>query len=423
MDRPIEKKKWPAKRIVPIVLSVSGLLLVAFLITGKSSGTRLAVDSERISVTQVIEGEFEEYIPITGKVQPQTSVFLDLEEGGIVEEIYIESGNAIKEGDLILSFSNTNLQKQNIDSETRILENLDRLRNSKISLTEKNLLLKDQLLDLSYQILELKKTVDRYEILYKNPNTPLERDKYETARDRLTYLTNKKILLEERIRQESILRVQQSEQVDASIIRVNKSLIVLAHIADGLNVSAPISGYLSSMSAEIGQSFQRGQRIGQIDQLDSFKVRAQIDQFYISKVDIGQSGTFSFDNEIYPLRVSKIYTEVTNDSFQVDMEFVGLRAQGIKRGQTLQIDLSLSEVKTTKLVSKGGYFRHTNGRWVYLVSPDGLSARKLSVVAGRHNPQSFEIVEGLEIGDWIVSSSYDMFGDADELEFSEPLQL
>lgn len=423
MDRPIEKKTWLARNIVPVIVACITLLSLAYLMAGSANGRRLQVDTDRISTTAVIEGEFKEYIPITGKVQPKTSVFLDLEEGGIVENIYIESGNAIKKGDLVLSFSNTALQKQNIDSETRILENLDRLRNSKISLTEKNLLLKDQLLDMNYQILELTKTVDRYEILYKNPDTPLDEYTYESAKDRLAYLSDKKILLTERIRQESILRVQQSEQVDASIKRVNRSLTVLAHIVDGLNLHAPISGYLSSMSAEIGQSFRRGERIGQIDQLDDFKVQSQIDQFYISKVDVGQSGVFDFNGQSYPLRITKIYTEVTNDSFKVDMEFVGPRAEGIKRGQTLQIDLSLSEVRTSKLVSKGGYYRYTNGRWVYLLSDDGSRARKVSIVAGRHNPQSFEIIEGLNIGDRIISSSYDLFNDADELVFDKPIAL
>jgi len=421
LDRPIEQKTWiPLKTLLALALAV-GAVLLAYQLIARSGSSRMAVDVDRISISRVTEGAFKEYIPITGQVKPVTSVFLDLEEGGIVEMIYIESGNAINRGDLILSLSNTALQKQNIDSEARILENLDRLRNSKIQLTEKNLLLKDQLLDLEYEVLEQNQTVDRYQQLIAKPNTLLHREKYETAINRLSYLKKKKVLLEERFEQESILRVQQNDQVDASIDRVNKSLAVLSQIVDGLNVHAPIDGYLSSMSAEIGQSFQRGQRVGQIDQLDRFNVRADIDQYYIGKVDIGQKGAFEFDGKTFKLRVEKIYTEVTNDRFQVDMAFVGERAEGIKRGQTLQIDLSLSEPRSSLLVSKGGFYRNTNGRWVYRVADDGSLANRVPIVAGRHNPQAFEILDGLEIGDRIISSSYDLFNDADELTFNRPI--
>ncbi|GAB1264149.1 efflux RND transporter periplasmic adaptor subunit [Aurantivibrio infirmus] len=420
MDRAIEKKKWPASKIITILVGLTTGILLIYLLSNQQ-GSRLKVDVNRISTAQVKVGEFQEYIPITGNVLPHTTVFLDLEEGGIVEKIYVQGGVPIEKGDLILGFSNTTVQKQNIDSETRLLENLNQLRNSKYANIRQNLQLKDQLLDLDQQILETEKTFQRYELLIDNPNAPLPKEQYETTRDQLIYLKEKRKLLNERIRQETILQEQQNEQIDDSIERVNRSLEILTKIIDSLEVRAPISGHLSSMNAEIGQNFTRGQRIGQIDQLGSFKVRADIDQYYISRVTVGQQGSFDFNGTEYRLEVSKIYPEVSNGAFQVDLEFIGNIANGIKRGQSLQIDLALGESKNSKLVAKGGFYRHTNGRWVYKVSEDGLSASRVDIVAGRQNPQNFEILEGLETGDWIISSGYDVFNDADTLTFSEPV--
>jgi HlyD family secretion protein len=421
MDRPIEKKNWTPRRAVLVAsLGVGAIALVYLVAT--SGTTRLNIESGRLSVAQVKQGEFQEYVPINGTVQPMTTVYLDLEEGGIVEKIYVEGGNPIKRGELILSFSNSTAQKANIETETRLLENLNLLRNSKISLTQSNLILKDQLLDLNHKIVEQEKTYDRYQRLAKSPTAQISKEQFETARDLLTYYQDKRTLLEERIRQEKILEVQQSAQIESSIKRVERNLEILAKIIDSLEVRAPIDGHLSTLSAEIGQSFQRGERIGQIDQLDKFKVRADVDQYYISKVAIGQHGTFEFDGREFRLEVTKIYPEVTEGLFQVDMTFGDQVPEGVKRGQTLRIDLSLSESKRTNVVAKGGFYKHTNGRWAYRVAEDGLSARRVNIVLGRQNPQSVEVLEGLDVGDWILTSGYESFNDVDELTFPEPVK-
>jgi HlyD family secretion protein len=200
---------------------------------------------------------------------------------------------------------------------------------------------------------------------------------------------------------------------------VNRNLDVLARIAESLAVRAPVDGQLSSLSAEVGQSFQRGARIGQIDQLDSFKVQADVDQYYISKVALGQTGKFEMDGRRYRLQVSKVYPEVAKDVFQVDMLFVGDVPPGIRRGQRLQIDLSLSESRVTNIIEKGGFYRHSNGRWAYRVAEDGRSARRTNVVFGRENPQSVEVIDGLEVGDWVITSSYEGLNDVDELKLGD----
>jgi HlyD family secretion protein len=422
MDKAIPKKKWPASKIMLILGVVGFTSLLAYLIFSSGGGTRLNVDVSRISLAQVHEGEFQEYIPITGSVQPHTTVYMDLEEGGIVEQIHIQGGVPVKTGDLILSFSNATAQKANIDSESRQLDTLNQLRTQKFNLRQEELLRQEQLLDLNKQIQDAERRFKRFEQLMDESATNISKDEFEALRDNVTYLKERKGLLQERIRQENVLREQQEQSIDESIDRTNRALEVLAQIIDSLEVRAPIDGHLSSMNAEIGQSFTRGQRIGQIDQLDSFKVRADIDQYYISRVIPGQVGTFDFGGQTYQLQVDKIYPEVTNNAFQVDLEFVDNVASGIKRGQTLQIDLSLSESTSTKIVNKGGFYRHTNGRWVYKISEDGTTAIRVPIVSGRQNPQSFEILEGLEIGDTIITSGYDTFNDVDVLNFSEPVR-
>lgn len=423
MDRVIVEKERISKVQLMIASVVVVLVIAGFYFSTANSKETVKINAERTRITQVKRGEFDEYIPVTGQVQPKTTVFLDLEEGGIVEKVYLEAGQSVKAGDLLLRFSNTAVQKQNIDSETRLLENLDRLRTSKVSLTEKNLLLQEQLLDLNFELERLSKTYDRYQVLNVSESNPLSIEEYEETEDRIRYLENKRNLLIKRIDQENALRDQQNQQIDKSIKLVNRSLITLERIMKSLDVKAPIDGYLSFMDAEVGQSFTRGERVGRIDQLDGFKVRADIDQFYISKVQIGQAAKFEVDGKEYTLAVSKIFPEVEDEVFQVDMNFVAGDIEGIKRGQTLQIDLTLSESRMTTIASKGGFYRYTNGQWVYRVNAEGTSAERINIISGRQNPKYFEVLEGLKVGDWIIVSNYDLYNNAEILRFSKPISL
>jgi len=422
MDRPVEKKKWTRARIVvSAVIGATALATIAAVFATPRQ-TRLAIDGNRLSIAQVHQAEFQEYAAVTGHAQPNKTTFLDLQEGGIVEKIYVHSGELVKKGDLILLFSNNTAQKENIEAETRLLDNLNQLRNSRISLTQSNLILKDQLLDVEKKILDAQAKFTRYQQLMSNPTPFLSNEAFSTARDELAYYKNKRELLQERIRAETVLEEQQSKQIDSSIASVNRDMEVLSEIIDSLKVRAPTDGQLSTLNVEVGQSIQRWARVGQIDELGSFMVRADIDQYYISKVAIGQKGKFEFDGHPYELKVSKIYPEVKNSVFQADLAFVGATPEGLKRGQDLQIDLSLSEAKTTSVVDKGGFYRHTNGRWAYLLSSDGRYARRTNLVLGRQNPQSVEVLDGLKVGDRIITSDYDNFGDVDELSFKEPLK-
>jgi HlyD family secretion protein len=375
-----------------------------------------------MTFSKVGYGEFREYYPFDAKVEPVTSVYLDVETGGRVDAIFAEGGKYINKGDPILRFSNTTLQRSSIDSERGLLETLNIQRDTQFNRAQNRLLLKDALVDLNYQILRLEDKFKRYGALGTHSGV-LSDEELKTVKDELEYKKNKKELLEERIRQEDQLSQTQVEQADKSVQRLNKSLDLLAKTVESLDLRAPISGYLSSIEAQIGQNIGPGKRIGQIDLLDKLKLRAGIDQYYIAKVQQGTKGKFTLEGQSYPVEVLKIYPEVKDDKFAVDLAFAGDMPAGIKRGQTLTVELDFSESGKSLVVSKGGFYNQTNGRWIYLVSEDRLSANRINIRTGRQNPRDIEVLEGLREGDWIITSGYDSFNEADSLLFPQPVQL
>jgi HlyD family secretion protein len=370
----------------------------------------------------VKKGDFLEYYPFDGTVEPATSVFLDVDEGGRVDEILVEGGAHVEKGDLILRFSNATMQRNAIDTETQLLENLDIQRNTQFNRAQSALLLKETLLDLDHQILDMQNRFRRYEALMKDGSNVISQETFEVTRDQLRYLRDKRALMAERIRQEDILSNNQIVQAKESVERLNKSMALLDHIVKSLEVRAPISGYLSTIDAQVGQNIPRGQRIGQIDLLDKFKIRVRIDQFYIARVEIGTPGHLNLDGVDYEVKVQKIYPEVRQNAFEADVVFTGAVPETLKRGQTLTVELSFGSPSKGLTVSKGGYFQHTAGRWVYLVASDGRTARRVNVRLGRQNPREVEVLDGLSEGDRILSSSYDTYNDVDELKFSESLK-
>ena len=422
MDRAIEKKGWSAGRITLISCICFIFIFLTYLVISRSGTTRLKVDPTRMTISQVKYGDFREYYPFDGTVVPVTSVYLDIEEGGRVEEIFVEGGQSIQKGDRILRFSNDTLQRNSIDTETRLLENLDTLRNTQFNRAQSKLLLRDTLLELNYRILKLEKKYKRYKVL-KEDEIVISDEQYEDVTDELNYLIAKRDLLKERIKQEDLLSEKQVEQANKSIDRLSVSLDLLAKTMDSLEVRAPISGHLSSISAEIGQTINRGQRIGQIDILDRLKIRAGIDQYYNSKVNTDTKGKFTLDGKSYEVEVMKIYPEVINNQFNVDMAFIGDPPEGVKRGQTLTVELDFSESEQRLMVTKGGFFQETGGRWVYLISKDGKTAYRTDIRLGRQNPRYVEVLEGLKEGDMVITSGYDTFKEADTLIFDEPIDL
>ncbi len=424
MDKAIEKKTWTAGRIILIACFLLIIASAIYLFAVRSEGSRLKVDSSwmtRITFSKVGYGEFREYYPFDARVEPVTSVYLDVETGGRVEEIFVEDGKFVNEGELILRFSNANLQRNSIDTETRLLENLNIQRTTQLQLEQNKLMLKETLLQLNYQISEAEHKYRRFRVLGEESGVISEED-YQLVRDELTYLKNRRDLLEQRIEQEERLSQIQLDQAKISIERLNISRDLLEKTVESLDVKAPISGYMSSIDAQIGQNIGVGSRIGQIDLLDELKLCAGIDQYYLRRVEIGTRGKFKLDGEDYEVEVQKIYPEVREDRFDVDLAFVGETPKGIRRGQTITVELDFSESGKSLMVSKGGFYNQTSGRWVYLIAEDRQSAQRVDIRTGRQNPQHVEVLEGLRDGDWIITSGYDAFNEVDILLFPEPVQ-
>jgi HlyD family secretion protein len=421
MDRILERKSTLPRRWITLALLSALALVLIWQLLSRSAATRLAIDSERLTTSIVQRGEFLEYYPCDGTVEPATSVYLDVEEGGQVEAILAEAGQQVRRGDLILRLSNTSLQRTAMDTESQLLYNLDIQRNSQFSRAESSLLLKESLLELDHQILDLENRYRRYDALMKSPSSPISVEQLETTRNELKFLKDKRTLMSERMRQEDTLTGEQMAQVKKSIQRLNTSMDLLGRIVKSLEVRAPITGYLSTIDAKLGQSIPRGQRIGQIDVLDRLKVRARIDQYYISRVAAGTTGRIQLDGKSYDVKVQKVYPEVKENAFEADVEFAGGTPEGLKRGQTLTVELTFGEPSASLMVAHGGFFQETGGRWVYLVSGDGRRARRVAVRLGRQNPRQVEVLEGLHEGDRIITSSYETFNAVDELSFSSPL--
>jgi HlyD family secretion protein len=422
LDRAIKKKIWTPGRIIMIVVACAFITFLTYQVTIRSGKNRLKVDPSRMTISKVENGEFLEYYPFTGTVEPVTSVYLDVEKGGRVEEIFVEGGKYIQKGDKILRFSNSDLQQNSIQTETQLLKNLDELQNTQITIAQTKLARKDELLNLNYEIQDLEKRFARSKAL-KDEKIGISEQDYESVRDELKYKKDKRDLLEERIKQEDLLNAKQLEQANSSIKRTNLSLDLLEKSVENLVVKAPISGYLSSLDAQIGQNAQPGKRIGQIDVLDNLKIHVKIDQYYISKVTVGTKGNFTLDEKTYEVTVSKIYPEVKDNVFEADMTFADDPPKTIKRGQTLTIQLIFGEPAKSLMVAKGGFYQETGGRWVYLISKNQKTAARMDVRLGRQNPRYVEILEGLKEGDWVVTSGYDTFKEADELMFTGELNL
>jgi HlyD family secretion protein len=419
MDRPLERKRFPPAKIAvlaTVAITVAGL---ALLLAMRSGASTLRVEATRLTIGKVEQGEFRDYYPVDGRIEPATTVYLDVQEGGRVEEIFVAGGHPIKKSELIMRLSNANLQRSAIETETRLIENLDQLRNTQLARAQDSLQRRDELLDLEHQIIGIENRYARYQRL--EASDYVSKEAIETTRNDLERLNGKHELLKQRIDKEEVLGRNQLAQAKESIERLTLSLDLLKRIVDSLDVRAPIDGFLSSIDAEIGESILPGRRIGQIDQLDAFKLRAKIDQYYLSRVEIGTPGKLDIDGKTYAVAVKRIYPEVVNDTFTVDIDFASTPPPGLRRGQRLTIELSFGATTQGLIVERGGFVQHSGGRWVYLISEDGRSARRAPVRFGRQNPRYLEVLEGLRASDRIVTSSYTTFNDVDELEFTEPL--
>jgi HlyD family secretion protein len=413
MDRKIEKKKWPPKKIVGVSIVVIFFSTVAYSFIFGDRSSKLNVNAEKITIAAVAKGAFQEFIPVTGTVLPITTIYLDAIEGGRVETIFLEAGSFVTKGDKILKLANTNLQLDVMYREALSYEQINNARNTRLAIEQNSITVRTQLADVDYQVQRTQRAFERDSALAaKNLISPQD---FKQTSDEYVYWLRRRDLARENARQDSILRANQIGQLDASVQRLQANLEMIKENLENLILKAPVTGQLTSLSAEIGQSKSPGQRLGQIDVLDGFKVRAPIDEHYIARTNIGLTGQFDFVGTSYKLVIKKVYPEVQDGRFEVDMEFDGKTPQGIRRGQTLQVRLELGDPAEAMLLPRGGFYQKTGGQWVYVVDKSGGFAVKRSIKLGRQNPEFFEVLEGLEPGEQVITSTYDNFGDIDKL--------
>lgn len=413
MDRQIEKKKWTVKRIAFLAGVFSFVALLVFIIFNTFGKSRLNVNSERITIADVRESNFREFIPVTGTVQPVSTIYLDLQEGGRIEEIFVEDGVVVAKGQPILRLSNTDLELSLTNQETQVYNLLAQVQIAQNGARQNTINKLTQSIDVENQLIEAERIYTMNKQLFAS--NVVARQEYKESENYYNYLLKKKELITEILIQDSIASMQQLQQAEQSYQGAQNGLMLMRGKFADLTVSAPVEGQLTSLDAEIGQSKNKGEQIGQIDVLSGFKVRVDVDEHYISRIYTGLEGQYRQGDTIYTLTIKKVYTQVTSGSFAVDMEFDGKTPETIRRGQTLQIRIALGDETKALIIPRGGFYQQTGGNWIFKLSADGKEAYRTPIRIGRQNPDYYEILEGLEPGDRVVVNSYENYGNIHEL--------
>jgi len=411
MDRKIETRSRRPLIIGGAIAAGVVLLAIVFL---TDTSTSFTLDGQRIRTAAVSNGMYEDYIPLRASVEPEKTVYLDAIEGGRVEAILVEEGAFVEEGQPLIDLSNTSLQLDVIAREAEVSEQLNNLRNTQLAIEQNRLKLKGDLIEIDYQVIRLTRLVNRYEEL--DDNQFISKTDYENSSDELTYWKNRRIVTEESQAQDEKIRLAQIEQLESSVEQLEKNLILARGNLDNLLIRAPRAGQLTSMDAEIGESKARGERLGQIDDVDRFKATALVNEFYLNRVRIGQQAQLEINGRDYLLEISKIYPEVQASQFEIDLRFVGEAPADIRRGQTLQLRLVLGDSnERAVLLANGPFFNDTGGAWVFVLSADGKTATRRPVQLGRRNPNMIEVDGGLVPGDEVIISSYANFIEVERL--------
>jgi HlyD family secretion protein len=413
MDRAIEKKTWTTKRILTIIGSLGIVGLIAGSYYASTGNRKLNVDTERITISEIKQGTFQEFIPVNGVVLPLTTIYLDAIEGGRVEEKFVEDGAMMKRNQPILRLSNTDLELSLANQETQVFNVLTQMNISKNAATQNTIRQLNQLADVENALAEAERIYNLNKTLHEQGVMGVQ--EFKQAENNYTYQVRRKKLTEDILKQDSEQVNLMTQQDKESLQKMQNTLGLMRRKVGDLIVRSPIDGQLTSLDAEIGQSINRGVRLGQIDVTTGFKVRVEIDEHYISRIYTDLMGEFTFAGKEYKLKIKKVYTQVTNGRFQVDMEFTDKIPEGIRRGQTLQIRLALSDETTALLLPKGGFYQQTGGNWIFKVAENGDVAFKADVQLGRQNPEYYEVLQGLKVGDKVVTSSYENYDNMQEL--------
>jgi HlyD family secretion protein len=414
MDKVLPKKFWNKQRII---LSVLGAIFFSFVIwqfAFADKRSKLNVDAEKLTVSEVIEGNFDEYIIVQGVVQPLKTIQLDAIVGGYVTQKLVDGGSMVKDGDIILRLENQQLKLNFLQSETEASRLVNDLQNTRQRLKVEKFNLQKTLSDLDFQMAQAKDVWDRNEKL-KSSNMVSDLDYQKSKRDYDRLVKQRQIEIESQKYQQENAELQ-IKQLEGTLVRTQKNVDLWRQTLENLVVKAPVTGLLSSINVEIGSNISQGQNIGQIDDMNGFKLRADIDEHYISRIFTGLKASFEFNSGKYEMEIIKVYPEVNNGRFAVDMTFVKNAPDGIRRGQSSPVKIELGQSQKAILLPVGGFFSDTGGNWVYVVEGGSKRASKRKISLGRKNPNYYEVLDGLTVGDKVITSSYSNYGDKEVLE-------
>lgn len=396
---------------------IAGITVLIILIAGSiyftSGKSKLNVDAERITISEVTNGTFQEFVPVNGVVQPLTSIYLDAAEGGRVEEKFVEDGAVMKKGQPILRLSNTDLQLNLVNQETQVYNLITQMQIAKNAAQQNTITNLNQMTDVDNQLKEAERLYTLNKKLYDKKAIGVQ--ELRQSENAYNYQLEKKKLATQTINQDAKSTAQQLTQAQQSYNGSQNALNVMRQKVGDLIVRAPVDGQLTSLDAEVGQNKNKGERLGQLDVIGGYKVRVDVDEHYISRIYTGLKGLATIAGKEYELTIKKVYTQVTNGRFQVDMAFEGPTPEGIRRGQTLPIRLALSDATKALIVPRGGFYQQTGGNWIFKLSDGGKVAYKVDIQLGRQNPDYYEVLQGLKPGDKVVTSSYENYGDMQEL--------
>ena len=418
MDKIIEKKTgWRVaftRKALPYWLGALLLMFVIYLIARPNNKT-LRVDKDTVTISAAVKGEFNDYIRISGRVQPMTTIQLSPQEGGIVEKILIEEGSPVKVGDAILVLKNDNLDMQILNSEAELAEKENIQRNTQISMEQQKLNVRQNVLEYGVQVERLRRAYEQQKALYEDKL--IAREEYLKAEEDYRLAKQKYDLVCERAVQDSLYRSTQINRMEESLESMILNMQMIRKRKSNLVVKAPIDGELGLLDVVLGQSIAAGTKIGQINSVGTYKVEAQIDEHYIDRVIAGLEATFERQGETYSTVIRKVYPEVRDGKFKADFKFDGEQPDNIRAGQTYYLNLQLGQPEEAIIIPRGTFYQKTGGKWIYVVNKEGTKAVKREIRIGRQNPQYYEVLEGLEPGERVITSGYDTYGDSDVLVF------
>lgn len=418
MDKIIEKKTgWRAaftKKALPWWLGALLLVFVIYLIARPNNKT-LRVDKDTVTISSAVKGEFNDYIRISGRVQPMTTIQLSPQEGGIVEKILIEEGSPVKAGDAILILNNDNLDLQILNSEAELAEKENILRNTQIQMEQQKLDVRQNVLEYGMQVDRLRRAYEQQKALYEDKL--IAKEEYLKVEEDYNLALQKYNLMTERSKQDSLYRGTQIDRMEESLENMQLNMSMIRRRKSNLIVKAPIDGELGLLDVVLGQSIAAGTKIGQINSVGTYKVEAQIDEHYIDRVIAGLEATFERQGETYSTVIRKVYPEVRDGKFKADFKFGDEQPDNIRAGQTYYLNLQLGQPEEAVIIPRGTFYQKTGGKWIYVVNKEGTKAVKREIRIGRQNPQYYEVLEGLEPGERVITSGYDTYGDSDVLVF------